>query len=38
MAKLMKKRSIKAGLPPGSLIFVGDKRDGEAKVNVIDYD
>ena len=38
MAKLMKKRSIKAGLPPGSLVFVGDKRTGEAKVNVIDYD
>ena len=38
MSKLMKKRSIKAGLPPGSLVFIGDKRVGEAKVHVIDYD
>jgi magnesium transporter len=38
MARLMKKRSIKAGLPPGSLVYIGDKRAGEAKVNVITYD
>jgi magnesium transporter len=38
MPKLMKKRSVKAGLPPGSLVYVGDKKAGEAKITVIDYD
>ncbi|MDD2337318.1 MAG: magnesium/cobalt transporter CorA [Geobacteraceae bacterium] len=33
----MKKRSVKAGLPPGSLIYVGDKGAGKAKVTVVEY-
>ncbi len=38
MAKFMKKRSVKAGLPPGSLVFIGDKMAGDAKITIIDYD
>lgn len=32
------KRSRKAGLPPGTLVHVGQKRSGKAKVSVIEYD
>ncbi len=32
------KRSEKAGLPPGSLVYVGDKPDGKPRITVIDYD
>ncbi len=38
MAKLTKKRSIKSGLPPGSLVYIGDKKDQEANISVIEYD
>jgi len=38
MAKLIKKRSRKAGLPPGTLVHIGGKRTGEVKIAVIDYD
>ena len=38
MAKLVKKRSVKAGLPPGSLVYIGDKRAEQANISVIDYD
>ncbi len=38
MPKLIKKRSKKAGLPPGSLVHIGEKKAGELKVTVIDYD
>ena len=38
MAKLIKKRSKKAGLPPGTLVHIGEKRAEESKVTVIDYD
>jgi len=31
MAKLMKKRSRKAGLPPGTLVHIGEKKTGEVK-------
>lgn len=34
----MKKRSIKAGLPPGTLVHIGEKRTDKVKVTVIDYD
>jgi magnesium transporter len=37
MAKLMKKRSRKAGLPPGSLVHIGETITGEVKIAVIDY-
>jgi len=33
-----KKRSHKAGLPPGSLVHIGRQRAEEAKITVIDYD
>jgi magnesium transporter len=38
MAKLIKKRSRKAGLPPGTLVHIGEKRAGEPKITLIDYD
>ena len=38
MSRLTKERSKKAGLPPGSLIHVGEKKDGMAKITVLDYD
>ncbi|MDK2974551.1 MAG: magnesium transporter [Methanofollis sp.] len=31
------KRSQKAGLPPGSLVYVGDKTAGRTTIDVIDY-
>jgi magnesium transporter len=38
MAKLIKKRSRKAGLPPGTLVHIGEKKAGEVTMTVIDYD
>ncbi len=38
MPKLIKKRSKKSGLPPGSLIHIGEKRDEAVKITVMDYD
>ena len=38
MAKLIKKRSEKAGLPPGTLVHIGEKRAGKTKLTLIDYD
>jgi magnesium transporter len=38
MSRLIKKRLKTIGLPPGSLIHVGEKKSEEVKVNVIDYD
>ena len=37
MPRIVKKRSVKAGLPPGSLVYVGDKGAGKAKVTVVEY-
>jgi len=37
MTRIVKKRSVKAGLPPGSLVYVGDKGAGKAKVTVVEY-
>jgi magnesium transporter len=34
----MKKRSNKTGLPPGSLVYVGDKISKGTRIRVIDYD
>ncbi|MBF8250488.1 MAG: magnesium and cobalt transport protein CorA, partial [Deltaproteobacteria bacterium] len=33
-----KKRSVKSGLPPGTLVHIGEKSDEEVNVTVIDYD
>jgi len=38
MAKLIKKHSKKAGLPPGTLIHIGEKKIESVRITVIDYD
>jgi len=38
MARLTKKRSKKAGLPPGTLVHIGEKTTGRIKITIIDYD
>jgi len=38
MAKLIRKVSKKKGLPPGSLIHVGEKKEEKIKISIIDYD
>lgn len=37
MAKLIKKISKKAALPPGTLVHVGEKTTGKARITLIDY-
>jgi len=36
--RISRKRSQKAGLPPGSLVHIGRQRAEKAKISVIDYD
>ena len=38
MARFANKRSRKAGLPPGSLIHVGEKKAEKTTITIIDYD
>ena len=38
MTRLIKKRSKKAGLLPGTLVHIGEKKTEEVKIKVIDYD
>jgi magnesium transporter len=38
MPKLMKKRSRKAGLPPGTLIHIGERKTEEVKITIMNYD
>jgi magnesium transporter len=38
MPKLIKKRSKKAGLPPGTLVHIGEKKAEALKITVMDYD
>lgn len=38
MKAIVKKRSQKAGLPPGSLVHIGQKGTGDIKITVMDYD
>lgn len=38
MARLMKKRTAKAGLPPGSLVYIGDAPTHRTRISVIDFD
>ena len=38
MSKLTKKRSQKAGLPPGTLIHIGEKKREVPKITILDYD
>jgi magnesium transporter len=37
MPKLLKKRSQKAGLPPGSLVYIGSEQSEKVKIRLIDY-
>ncbi len=37
MKRFLQRRSQKAGLPPGSLVFVGEKLAGEPLITVMDY-
>ncbi len=37
MSKFIKKSSITSGLPPGSLIHVGEKKPDKIKITVLDY-
>ena len=38
MSLFLKKSSRKAGLPPGSVVFVGEKKVEEIRITIIDYD
>lgn len=38
MARRLKMRTNKVGLPPGTLVHVGDERTGPVRVTVVDYD
>ncbi|MCB0281468.1 MAG: magnesium/cobalt transporter CorA [Calditrichae bacterium] len=38
MKKLNEKRSAKVGMPPGSYVYVGQKRVEQVKISAIDYD
>jgi len=38
MTEQIKKRSVKAGLPPGSLVHIGTQRVGESRIHILDYD
>ena len=38
MLGLIKKRSHKAGLPPGTLVHIGDKKSEKVKIKILDYD
>jgi len=37
-ARLVKKRSKKAGLSPGSLVYIGEKKAEAIHINIMDYD
>ena len=38
MNKITKKRSLKAGLPPGTLVHIGERKEEAVRITVIDYD
>ncbi|XPV76847.1 MAG: magnesium/cobalt transporter CorA [Desulfovibrio sp.] len=38
MARFLKKRDGKRGLPPGSLIFIGKQKTEEPRIRIVDYD
>jgi magnesium transporter len=37
MAKIIKKRSVKSGLPPGTLVHIGERSEREIRITVMDY-
>jgi len=38
MTSHTKKRSVKAGLPPGALVHIGEKKAAASSVTLLDYD
>ncbi len=38
MSRFIKKRSKKVGLPPGTLVHIGEKKTEKVKITIIDYD
>jgi len=38
MPRIFRRRTKKAGLPPGTLVYTGEKVHGPAKITIIDYD
>jgi magnesium transporter len=38
MVEKVKKRSLKTGLPPGTLVHIGTKKAGESRIRILDYD
>jgi magnesium transporter len=38
MSKLLRKQAKKAGLPPGSLVYTGEKVDEKVSISIIEYD
>ncbi|MHC4622733.1 MAG: magnesium/cobalt transporter CorA [Planctomycetota bacterium] len=38
MVKAMRKRSTKAGMPPGTLVHIGETKTEQVRITVIDYD
>jgi len=38
MPRFIKKRSKKVGLPPGTLVHIGEKKIEKVRITVIDYD
>ena len=38
MFRLTKKRSAKIGLPPGTLIHIGERKTEKVRINILDYD
>jgi len=38
MPRLVKKRSKKSGLPPGTLVHIGEKKTEKTKITIVDYD
>lgn len=37
MERVVKERSVKSGLPPGTLVHIGEKSDREIRITVTDY-
>ena len=37
MPELVKEKSKKVGLPPGSIVHIGNKRDEKVKITIVDY-
>jgi len=38
LSRFIKKRSKKAGLPPGSLVHIGERKTEKTRITIIDYD